>query len=35
MNIRLLPPDINEGFAPFSVNGDCIRFSLAAIRNVA
>ena len=34
MNIRLLPPDINEGFAPFSVNGDCIRFSLAAIRNV-
>lgn len=34
MGIRLLPPDINEGFAHFSVSGDKIRFGLAAIKNV-
>ncbi|MDR3239730.1 MAG: DNA polymerase III subunit alpha [Clostridiales bacterium] len=33
MNIRLLPPDINEGYARFSVSGDSIRFGLLAIKN--
>jgi DNA polymerase-3 subunit alpha len=34
MNITLLPPDINEGYAFFSVAGDSIRFGLSAIKNV-
>jgi len=34
MNIKLLPPDINEGQVAFSVSGNDIRFALAAIRNV-
>lgn len=34
LGIDLLPPDINEGYAHFSVSGDKIRFGLAAIKNV-
>jgi len=34
MGINLLPPDINKGQITFSVEGDKIRFALAAIRNV-
>ncbi|MBC7960078.1 MAG: DNA polymerase III subunit alpha, partial [Vallitaleaceae bacterium] len=34
MNIALIPPDINEGSWYFSVSGDKIRFSLAAVKNV-
>lgn len=34
MNIKLLPPDINEGFDHFSVSDGKIRFSLSAIKNV-
>ena len=32
--IRILPPDINESHAKFTVVGEGIRFGLAAIRNV-
>jgi len=34
MDIKVLPPDINEGFRNFSVSGDAIRFGLSAIKNV-
>ena len=34
MNITLLPPDVNEGFAAFSVTGTSIRFGLSSIKNV-
>ncbi len=34
MGIALLPPDINEGFGPFSVSEGKIRFGLSAIKNV-
>ena len=34
MGIRLLPPDVNGGFANFSVDGDSIRFGLSSIKNV-
>jgi len=34
MDIKLLPPDINEGYWYFSVSKDKIRFSLAAVKNV-
>ncbi len=34
MNIELLPPDINEGYAHFSVWNGKIRFGLSAIKNV-
>ena len=34
MGIRLLPPDINEGYKQFSVSDGKIRFALAAIKNV-
>jgi DNA polymerase-3 subunit alpha len=34
MGIKLLPPDINEGYGHFSVDGACIRFALSAIKNV-
>ena len=32
--IQVLPPDINESKAKFTVKGDSIRFGLAAIKNV-
>ena len=34
MGIKLLPPDVNEGFANFSVAKDSIRFGLSSIKNV-
>lgn len=34
MGIKLLPPDINEGYADFSVSEGKIRYGLAAIKNV-
>jgi len=34
MNIRLLPPDVNEGYGEFSVSDGNIRFGLSAIKNV-
>ncbi len=34
MNIPILPPDINESYASFTVVGDKIRFGLAAVKNV-
>ncbi|WP_462331678.1 DNA polymerase III subunit alpha, partial [Schwartzia sp. (in: firmicutes)] len=34
MGVQILPPDINASSATFSVDGDAIRFGLAAVRNV-
>ncbi len=34
MGIELLPPDINEGFGNFSVDGKKIRFGLMAIKSI-
>ena len=34
MNIQILPPDINNGEANFSVDGGDIRYGLAAIKNI-
>ena len=34
MGIRLLPPDINESDADFTVVGDDLRFGMAAVKNV-
>ncbi len=34
LGIEVLPPDINESFARFTVSGSKIRFGLAAIKNV-
>jgi DNA polymerase-3 subunit alpha len=34
MDIELLPPDLNEGLPHFSVNGNKIRFGLAAVKGV-
>ena len=34
MKIRLLPPDINEGEAGFSVSGGAIRYALTAIKGL-
>ncbi len=34
MNVELLPPDINEGEADFSVDGQAIRYALTAIKGV-
>lgn len=34
MGIDILPPDINEGYAHFSVAKDKIRYGMAAIKNV-
>ena len=34
MGIRILPPDVNKSAASFTVEGDAIRFGLAAVRNV-
>ncbi len=34
MGIKLLPPDVNESFADFSVSGSDIRFGLVAIKSI-
>ena len=34
MNIKVLPPDINESKSGFTVSGDQIRFGLAAVKGV-
>ncbi len=34
MGIKILPPDVNVGEGNFSVDGDCIRYGLAAIKSV-
>lgn len=34
MGIKLLPPDVNEGEAVFSVSGESIRYGLSAIKSV-
>ena len=34
LGIQVLPPDINESYAKFTVKGNCIRFGLGAIKNV-
>ncbi|MEG2192277.1 MAG: DNA polymerase III subunit alpha, partial [Oscillospiraceae bacterium] len=34
LNIKILPPDINKSFASFTVEGENIRYGLAAIKNV-
>ena len=34
MEIKVLPPDINDSFSDFKVVGNSIRFGLSAIRNV-
>jgi DNA polymerase-3 subunit alpha len=34
MNIEVLPPNINKSFSKFSVEGNNIRFGLAAVKNV-
>lgn len=34
MGIEVLPPDINKSYSKFSVDGDCIRFGLVAVKNV-
>lgn len=34
MGIKLLPPDVNESDADFTVSGDNIRFGLVAIKNI-
>ncbi len=34
MGIKLLPPDINQSFADFSVVGNDLRFGMAAVKNV-
>ncbi len=34
MGIKILPPDINESFANFTVVGESIRFGLVAVKNV-
>ncbi len=34
LGIKVMPPDINESFAKFTVKGNIIRFGLAAVKNV-
>ena len=34
MGIKLLPPDVNESYADFSVSGNDIRFGLVAIKSI-
>ena len=34
MGIQVLPPDLNHSDDPFTVEGDCIRFGLGAVKNV-
>lgn len=33
-NIKILPPDINKGYSGFVVEGDNLRYGMAAIKNV-
>ena len=33
-NIRILPPDLNKGYSGFVVEGDNLRYGMAAIKNV-
>lgn len=35
LNIKILPPDVNESFTDFTVTSDGIRFGLAAIKMLA
>ena len=35
LGIKILPPDINEGYSGFSVSGNGIRYGLSAIKSVA
>lgn len=34
LNIKILPPDINKGYSGFVVEGDNLRYGMAAIKNV-
>jgi DNA polymerase-3 subunit alpha len=34
MGIKILPPDVNESYANFTVVGENVRFGLAAVKNV-
>lgn len=34
VGIRVLPPDINKSYAKFTVEEDCIRFGMGAVKNV-
>jgi DNA polymerase-3 subunit alpha len=34
LNIEILPPDINESYAKFTVKGESIRFGIASVKNV-
>lgn len=34
MGIELLPPDVNESYTEFTVDGNAIRFGLGAVKNV-
>ncbi len=34
MNIKILPPDVNQSFSAFTVVDDTIRFGLSAVKNV-
>jgi len=34
MGIKILPPDVNESYASFTVVGEDIRFGMAAVKNV-
>jgi len=34
MGIKILPPDINTGEGDFSVDGNCIRYGLSAVKSV-
>lgn len=34
LGIKVLPPDVNRSFVKFSVEGNAIRFGLAAVKNV-
>ena len=34
MGVEVLPPDVNQSCSGFTVEGDCIRFGMGAIKNV-
>ena len=34
MGVELLPPDVNHSRSSFTVDGDCVRFGLSAIKNI-
>lgn len=34
MGIRLLPVDVNKSYGDFTTEGDCIRYGMAAVKNV-